>query len=227
MRKLRVFLGWCKEAGYLAESPFMKIRIENDVYATPYYLYMEERKALEALDLEPGSFLCMQRDVFLFQCCIGCRYGDMVRMKISNVNGGFIEYFASKTLSTAPRKIRVPLNRLATEILRRYEPHDAGLLPFVNLQRYNRAIKRILKMAGVDRKVSVMSSRTGEIRQEYIYDLAGSHLARRTFIGNLYKFVRDPNLIGSMTGHVEGSKAFCRYREIDDDIKIDLVMKIQ
>lgn len=48
-------------------------------------------------------------------------------------------------------------------------------------------------------------------------------MARRTFIGNLYKKVKDPNLVGSLSGHAEGSRAFARYREIDDDIKKELV----
>ena len=48
-------------------------------------------------------------------------------------------------------------------------------------------------------------------------------MARRTFIGNLYNKVPDPNLIGSMSGHVEGSKAFARYRAISDEQKIKLI----
>ena len=50
-----------------------------------------------------------------------------------------------------------------------------------------------------------------------------AHLARRCFVGNLYKQVKDPNLVGSLSGHKEGSKAFARYREIDDDMKKELV----
>jgi hypothetical protein len=46
-------------------------------------------------------------------------------------------------------------------------------------------------------------------------------MARRTFVGAAYKAVKDPNLIGAMSGHVPGSKAFSRYRRIDDeDLKI-------
>ena len=53
-----------------------------------------------------------------------------------------------------------------------------------------------------------------------ICEVASSHMARRTFVGNLYKSVKDPNLIGKMSGHKEGSKAFARYRDIsDDDLK--------
>jgi len=47
--------------------------------------------------------------------------------------------------------------------------------------------------------------------------VASSHLARRTFIGNAYFKVSDPNLIGRMSGHVDGSRAFKRYRNIEDE----------
>ena len=40
------------------------------------------------------------------------------------------------------------------------------------------------------------------------------------------KLVKDPNLVSALTGHVEGSRAFTRYRTIDIDMKKDLV-KIQ
>ena len=48
-------------------------------------------------------------------------------------------------------------------------------------------------------------------------------MARRTFIGNIYKIVKDPNLVTSLTGHPEGSKAFSRYRDIDTEMKKELV----
>ena len=54
-------------------------------------------------------------------------------------------------------------------------------------------------------------------------EIASSHLARRTFAGNIYRQVKDPNLVASLTGHAEGSRAFNRYREIDLGMKQDLV----
>ena len=48
-------------------------------------------------------------------------------------------------------------------------------------------------------------------------------MARRTLIGNIYKLVRDSNLVSALTGHAEGSRAFARYRTIDIDMKKDLV----
>lgn len=41
------------------------------------------------------------------------------------------------------------------------------------------------------------------------------------------KQVRDHNLVGSFSGQKEGSKAFARYREIDDEMKKELVDLLQ
>ena len=56
-----------------------------------------------------------------------------------------------------------------------------------------------------------------------INTIASSHMARRTFVGNLYKQVLDSNIVASMSGHAEGSRAFSCYREIDKEIKTNTV----
>ena len=60
-----------------------------------------------------------------------------------------------------------------------------------------------------------------------ICDIASSHLARRCFVGNLYKKVKDPNLIGKLSGHKEGSRAFSRYRNIDEETSRELVTLLE
>ena len=71
--------------------------------------------------------------------------------------------------------------------------------------------------------VTVLNPTTGKEEQRPINEIASSHLARRTFVGNLYKKVKDPNLVGALSGHKEGSRAFARYREIDDDLKKEMI----
>ena len=78
-------------------------------------------------------------------------------------------------------------------------------------------------MCGVTRLVTVVNSVTGKDEQRPINEVASSHMARRCFVGNLYRKVKDPNLIASMSGHAEGSKAFARYREIDEEVKKEVV----
>ena len=81
----------------------------------------------------------------------------------------------------------------------------------------------MFKEAGLNRIVTILNPTTREEEKRHLYEIASSHLARRTFIGNLYKQVKDPNLVGKLSGHVEGSKAFARYRDIDEEMKQQLV----
>ena len=71
--------------------------------------------------------------------------------------------------------------------------------------------------------VTILDTHGYNTVQKPLYEVATSHTARKTFIGNLYKQVKDPNLIASMSGHSEGSRAFARYRKIDDEMKKELV----
>ena len=78
-------------------------------------------------------------------------------------------------------------------------------------------------IAELTRIVTIINPTTGEEEKKPLNEIASSHLARRCFVGNLYKQVKDPNLVGSLSGHKEGSKAFARYRDIDEEMKKDLV----
>ena len=126
--------------------------------------------------------------------------------------------------------IEVPLNSIAKAILEKYwdgQRKTGPLLPFISPQKYNDSIKEIFLLCGITRNVTIWNSTTGKEEQHPLNEIASSHLARRTFIGNLYKKVQDPNMIGKLSGHVEGSKAFARYRTIDDDMKQNMVKMLE
>ena len=224
LRLLRTFLNWCVKHKLTTNYPFREYSIESPVYGTPYYITLEEREQIARADLSSRPQLAVQRDVFVFHCCIGCRVGDLLRLTRANIIDGAVEYIARKTSGERPVTVRVPLNATASGILERYADYPGpGLLPFISSQKYNDDIKTIFRLAGIDRVVTVLNPRTRREEQRPLYEIASSHLARRTFIGNLYKQVKDPNLISSMSGHVEGSTAFYRYRNVDEQMKRDLV----
>lgn len=126
-----------------------------------------------------------------------------------------------------PEVLRIPLSTTAKEIVERYKstPSDS-LFPFVSAQKFNKHIKTILRLAGIVRLVTIRNPLTGDNEQHPICDVASSHMARRTFCGNLYKKVKDARLVGSMSGHVAGSKAFARYSTIDDEMKNEMLNMI-
>ncbi|MFR9620140.1 MAG: phage integrase SAM-like domain-containing protein [Rikenellaceae bacterium] len=224
--KIRTFLRWCVEEHKTTNLP--PIKIEECVYGTPDYITIDERKQIECVDLGAHPQLAIQRDIFVFQCCIGCRVGDLYKLTPQSVVGGAIQYVPRKTKDGRPLTVTVPLNATALEILKRYAYSDpVKLLPYISEQKYNNAIKRVFELAGVSRVVQVRNPLTGESEPRPIYEVASSHLARRTFVGNLYKQVKDPNLVGALSGHKEGSRAFARYRDIDNDMKVELVKLLE
>ena len=224
MKKLRTIFIWAVDNNKTTNNPFKKYTIEDCVYGTPFYISIEERNRVYRTNLTRHPKLSIQRDIFVFQCLIGCRIGDLYTLTKDNLIRGAIEYIPRKSKDGRPVTVRVPLNSAACEILDRYADYEGpSLLPLISEQKYNKAIKRIFLAAGLKRKVTILNPLTREPEQHPLWQVASSHMARRTFVGNLYKQVKDPNLVGALSGHKEGSKAFARYRDIDEEMKVELV----
>lgn len=220
--KLKAFFNWLNEKNITANNPFKGYEgVVSEKYGTPYYITLEERNTIADFDLSEHPQMEIQRDIFIFQCCIGCRVSDLLKLTQSNVINGAVEYIPHKTKGERQNVVRVPLNGRASALMEKYKGVDSKgrLFPFIAAQNYNDSIKEIFRLCGITRAVTVINSVTGKEEQRPINEVASSHMARRTFVGNLYKKVKDPSLISSMSGHAEGSKAFNRYREIDDEVK--------
>lgn len=228
--KLRAFYNWCNQQGITDNHPFERYNgITTEKYGTPFYLTLDERNLIADYDLSAHPQLATQRDIFIFQCLIGCRVSDLLKMTPENIINEVVEYIPHKTKDERPVVVRVPLNERAKALIDKYKGADSKgkLFPFISAQKYNDDIKDIFRLCGITRLVTVLNPTTGKEEKKPINEVASSHMARRTFVGNLYKKVKDPNLVGSLSGHAEGSKAFARYREIDDDIKKELVNMIE
>lgn len=205
------------------DNPFRERKIAQDVYGTPIFLTIAEREQIYRFEgLSPT--MAIQRDIFIFQCLVGCRVSDLLSFTHDNVHEGFLEYVQQKVKKDNPTTVRVPLCDTAMEIINRYaDLEDGRLLPFISDVKYNVCIKRIVQQAGVDRLVLVRNSRTGDVERRPIYEVAASHLARRTFMANMYKQTKSERIVSSFTGHVDSSRAFKRYTTVDDEMKIEAI----
>lgn len=222
--RIRTFFLWCYDKKRTQNRPFDQFRIDECTYGTPIYITLEERDKLLEKDLSKYKQVEIQRDIFVFQSLIGCRIGDLYRMTKRNIIDDAIEYIPRKTKDGNPVTVRVPLNDKAKAILGKYKDYTGDkILPFISEQKYNDAIKKAFELAEINRIVTILDPLTNEEVKKPLHEVVSSHMARRTFIGNIYKKVKDPNLIGALSGHKEGSKAFNRYREIDEDMKKELV----
>lgn len=225
LKDLNVFFKWCVNSDIITKNPMRAYKIVFEVYGTPFYLTKAERDFIKDFDLSQSKVLEVARDCFIFQCFVGCRYGDLYRLTKENINKGFLEYVPQKTKGKRANVIRVPLHDEAKKILLKYEDKERKTLlplrPWVDVQ--NKLIKRFFTLMGITRKVMVFNSTTMQEEARPLNEVASTHLARRTFIGILYKQIKDPCLISSMSGHAPNSTAFARYRSIDDEIKTETI----
>ena len=84
-----------------ADNPFFQFKV-SEPRGKRDKLSIEDLQAIEDLDLEGGSLIWHVRNYFLFSFyCAGVRFGDMAKMKRSNVvangSGPRLEYQMSKT----------------------------------------------------------------------------------------------------------------------------------
>lgn len=198
--------------------------VPGDSYGSPIYITKEERNILSDAVLETER-LQRVRDIFVFQCLIGARVGDLCKLTKDNLQNGVITYIARKTKDKKPVAVTVPLSKKALEILSHYDLPDGRLLPFITDQRYNKYLKELFKKLEINRVVTRLNPNTGEPEQVKLSEIVSSHMARRAFIGNLYGKV-DSGIISSMSGHIQGSKAFTRYYDVSKELQqkaIDLI----
>ena len=224
IKRLRIFFNWAEKSNlFTCQNPFLNYHSHQCVYGTPFFMTKDEIDTLYHTDFSYDPQLEFHRDLFVFQSNVGMRVGDLFSLTRENiVNGENLEYIPSKTISHSGNVVSVPLTRVAKEILKKYSCDNdtrIELFPFSNTQYYNKDIKTMLRKAGITRIVTIYDPLTNTNVQRPICEIAASHMARRNFIGNLYNKVADPNIIGSMTGHVDGSRAFARYRTIGEDLK--------
>lgn len=91
--RLRTVFMWCIHRGITTNNPFLQFEMPKAVYGTPWYISIEERDCLYELDLSDNPHLATFRDMFVFQCFLGCRFGDLLNLKKENVIDGVWSIF--------------------------------------------------------------------------------------------------------------------------------------
>lgn len=213
-----------KDQGIVINYPFDSYKIPSETYGTPIFITLAERNKLYDATIVIER-LAQVRDIFIFQCLTGGRIGDLTKWTKSNINNGVLSYIAGKTKENKPKTITVPLTAKAIEILSRYDLPDKKLLPFISDQKYNEYLKELFEAVGLKRIVTRQHPTTRDQENVRLCDIVSSHMARRTFVGNMYGKI-DSGIIGSMSGHVPNSKAFARYHDVSQELQraaIDLI----
>jgi integrase len=244
---LKIFLSWSKEQRFITETKRFKPlkMVRNDVLV---YLNTEEVKKMydyneydypktytncelvKDVDKDGKTIywnnLELIKDIFTFQCSVGCRWGDIHKMNVGmfKIEKGFFVWTMEKTKDN----VIVPENPVSLGIFRKYSKNKSlsqKLFPKYSQPNFNLHLKDIGKELGFKRLVKREIMVGGELRKGtekdvFTYELLSSHSGRRSFIKNLIDMgTMDNWSIMKLSGHKTLS-SFQKYVSVNkEDIK--------
>ena len=100
--KLRTLFKWAEDQELSRTNPFKHFKVKECVYGPPIYITVDERKKVYSTDFSFDPALEKQRDIFVFQCLVGCRISDLYRMTKRSIIDGAVEYMPRKTKDGNP-----------------------------------------------------------------------------------------------------------------------------
>ena len=223
LKLLQAFFAELENTDEIRRSPFRKLSMEkrriimHTMYDAPIFLRAEELKVVMETNV-PAS-LQWAKDLFVLNCTIGCRIGDLLRLtpdKITVSEDGipYVHYIPSKTvrLQNCNVEVQTPLIEPALEIIRRTGLHFMDHNLHYGKQRYNKALRQLLRYCDITRQVCIYCPETGDNEYRPICEVATSKLARKTHIDMLNKVQINYYAAGL---HRAGSDAVFRYTNLE------------
>lgn len=218
------FLQYCNKIGYrtnttgsvikrikaILHTAFEEGVSKNDIFRSGnfkavkekvYNIYLTSEELKKLIELPLTGTYEKYRDLFLIGCYTAQRYSDYCRISPEHLqltgNGNkVIDLVQVKT------KQRVMIPFLFPELDLLLAKYDYKV-PKIVEQVFNRELKKIGEMAGIDKDI-VLTENIGGVTKERMvkkYELITSHTARRTGATNLFLLGYSPLQIMKVTGH--------------------------
>ena len=171
----RIFAAAIKDA-VTSNDPFRSFKVVSRQRSNKTRLSLEQVKAMEALELDPGSAMFHTRNAFMFSFYnAGIRFSDLCLLKWKNIIDGRMIYQMGKTSTVKNIKLLPPA--LSIMELYRTDNKEAFIFPFLDknknytdsnfLKRQissknvtaNANLKRIARLAKIEANISFHVSR--------------------------------------------------------------------
>ena len=209
---LKTFLLWSLNKKYSFNNSFVNFKKPPKFRTDEIALNIEQVEEIYAHDFSKNKKFERVRDLFVFGCVTGMRFGNYSTISKNDVQGDFIRVIDLKSKS---KNLSIPLNNISKSILEKYEYQ----LPNISNQKMNEYIKEVfkeLKFIDEIKKTMKYGDQLVEINSEF-YKRISSHTARRSFI-TIMKNKRVPDkVIMSYTGHTSLEVFNAYYRPSEDD----------
>ncbi|MEZ4854796.1 tyrosine-type recombinase/integrase [Flavobacterium sp.] len=207
----KTFMFWAMKNKYTFNNTFIEFKKVERVITNQVALTLEDLQKLMEHDFG-SERLEKIRDVFVFACVTGMRFGELSLISKSNVTDSEILLKEDKDTNKPARNI--PLTTISKFILKKYN----FKLPLIANQKQNEYIKEVFKELEYNHKVQKITTRGKEnIKEELeFYNRISTHTARRTFITMMKREGKSDKLIGRITGHTD-MKTLNQYYQVDDN----------
>jgi integrase len=206
-KSFRTLANWALEKGITNNINLHKtIRIKKEsLPLVPDALTIEELKLLENAQM-PDKRLERVKDIFLTGVYTGLRCSDLMQLEKNNIDlqNGLIRMRQTKTEDA----IEIPITQKLLEILKKYN----FKLPKFESRSYNRLIKIVCKLAGIETEIEKVKKIGNNIIKTAFkkYEIISSHTARRTFCTLSLKLGMRPEDVMKISGH-RSHESFTKY----------------
>ena len=209
----KTFMFWAKKTKYTFNDTFTEFKKVERVITNQVALTIEDIEKLLNHEFESKK-LEKVRDVFVFACVTGMRFGELSLITKSNVTQNEILLKEDKDKNKAARNI--PLTSISRFLLSKYDYK----LPLIANQKQNLYIKDVFKELDYKHKIQKVTTKGKENIKEdlFFYDRISTHTARRTFITMMKRQGKSDKLIASITGHTD-MKTLNQYYQVDTEQK--------
>jgi len=223
-KTIKVFLKWANEKEYTDNQEYKKHKYLKVIEKTIVFLTESELLDLWNFDLTDKPEYQYIRDVFVLTFLIdGIRFSDLANLKKANIDNNVISYIEQKTKQR--KTTSVPA--IATELLKKIienNQHPAQrkqdrnkVIKQITDQYFNREIKKICKLVGIDKPVVIRKMYGNEVVEEFVpkYDEISHKVARKTFASLLGNAGMTDDRIIKLTGHKSIEVLRASYKNVD------------
>lgn len=214
----KTFMNWAIDRKYTYNEKFKKFNIDDskkhiikETATSQIALTIEDLNKIMSHEFKTKS-LERVRDVFVFACVTGMRFGELSLISKSNVSDTHITLKEEKGVFKEPRNI--PLTTLSKYILLKYDYK----LPLIANQKQNKYLKDAFQEMEFLKKIEKATNRGREVErtEDFFYNRITTHTARRTFITMMKRKGVSDKLIAKATGHKDMA-TLNKYYQVDDE----------
>jgi len=217
---LKTFLYWALSKKYTYNNNFINFKKPPKFRTDEIALNYQQVEEIYLYDFSKNKRLERVRDLFVFGCVTGMRFGNYSRISKQDIQGDFIRVVDLKSKS---KKLSIPLNSISKAILEKYD----YILPNISNQKMNEFIKEVFKEMKFTEDIKKTMKYGDELidKKSEFWERISSHTARRSFITIMKNNKVPDKIIMSYTGHTS-LEVFNNYYRPSEEDKVNYMNEV-